>query len=152
MCVCVTCIAHCEKAVAGGRNLIAAIIRAFVRVGGVSGVTVSANRAPGDKLYTYIMCMYSGIIVVGTSELTEHISSHSVHFSTTSLLDSFHTPLHLNATTLLQRRLYVINSQTSSRPPRSTTSRKARLLSLEVTDHGEETLRRREIEKEREIE
>lgn len=38
---------------AGGteRSLIAAIIRAFVRVGGVSGVTVSANRAPGDKLY-----------------------------------------------------------------------------------------------------
>lgn len=62
VCVCVTCIAHCEKAAAGGRNLIAAIIRAFVRVGGVSGVTVSANRAPGDKLYTYIICIYTVIL------------------------------------------------------------------------------------------
>lgn len=93
VCVCVTCIAHCEKAVAGGRNLIAAIIRAFVRVGGVSGVTVSANRAPGDKLYTYIMCIYSGIIVVGTSGLTEHISSHSVHFSLPPLYSIPSTPL-----------------------------------------------------------
>lgn len=59
VCASVACIAHCEKAAAGGRDLIAAIIRAFVRVGGVSGVTVSANRAPGDKLYTHILYVYT---------------------------------------------------------------------------------------------
>jgi hypothetical protein len=135
VCVCVrarvACIVHREKAVAGGRSLIAAIIRAFVWVGGVSGVTVSANRAPGDKLYTYIIRIYSSIIVLGTSELAEHISSHSVHFSLPPPYSITSTPLTI-VILLCHSSLYVINSQTSSCPPRSTTSRKARLRDLSL--------------------
>jgi len=85
---------------------------------------------------------------------SRYLGAHGAHFlslcsllSTTSLLDPLHTPLRLNTTTLPQRRLYVINSQTSSRPPRSTTSRKARLLS--PRSHGP---RRGNIKEERERE